>query len=224
MTVELHLLEAFERADAVVAARKRLDQQAPQRWLRGAHARAEQRGQRPRAGHERRHAVVAVGPRRVGCERRDVGLHLGVNGLAGGRDDRLVEVAEADLAGEVGQHRVATLQRGHQPVERLAEVVADVSGELLGLLEAPVEDRHDRRARRLGPLLRDEEAVARLLERRRAVQALDPVVRERAPELLDERGRQPLRVGVEGAQPRVQVLLRAGQQRRLGIGLVVAPT
>ncbi len=224
VTLELELLEALERADAVVAARERLDEQTPQGRRGVAHARGQQLRQRPRAGHELLEALVAVRSRGVGCERGHVRFDRGVSGLAGGRDHRLVEVAEAHLAREVRQHGVAAFEREHQVVEGLAEVVAYVSHELLGLLETAVEDRDDRRARRLGPLLGQEHPVARVLERGRAIEALDPVVSEGAAQPLEEAVRQPLGFGVEGAQPRVQVLLVTGQQRCVRIGLVAIAT
>ena len=43
-------------------------------------------------------------------ERGDVRLHLGVDALARGDDDRLVEVVVSHLAGEVRDDRVAALQ------------------------------------------------------------------------------------------------------------------
>ena len=96
------------------------------------------------------------------------------------QDQRLVEVAVAQLAGVVGDHRVAALGGQLEPVEHAAELVADGADELVGALQAPLEDRHHRGAGQVGALLGDEQAVARLLERGRAVEAVDAVVGERA--------------------------------------------
>jgi hypothetical protein len=131
--------------------------------VRVAHGGGQQRGQRSGAGHERSDPLVAVRARGVRGERSDVRLHVGVHALAGRSDDRLVEEAEAHVASEIGQGRIAAFYRQHERLERLAEVVAHVPSQRVDLLQAPVEDRHDRRARRGGALLRDEQAVARLL-------------------------------------------------------------
>ena len=96
------------------------------------------------------------------------------------QDQRLVEVAVAQLARLVGDHRVAALGGQLEPVEHAAELVADLADELVGALQAPLEDRHHRGAGEVGALLGDEQPVARLLERGRAVEALDAVVGERA--------------------------------------------
>ena len=71
-----------------------------------------------------------------------------------------------------------------------------------------------------GALLGEEQPVAGVLERRRALQALDAVVGERALEVRDEALGQALGLGVERAQERVQVLLRAAAApRRRAVGV-----
>jgi hypothetical protein len=70
-------------------------------------------------------------------------LRLRIDPGPGLGDDWLVEIAKADLARAIGDCRVASFERRQQPVERLAEVVPDVTGELIGLFVAPVEDRED---------------------------------------------------------------------------------
>ena len=132
-------------------------------------------------------------------------------------DQRLVVVAVAQLAGEVGDHRVAALGGQLEPVQHAAELVAGAPDELAGALQPAREDRHHGGAREVGALLGDEQPVAGLLERRRAVQALDAVVRQRALEQVDEALGQPLGLRVERAQERVQVLLRAVQQLALRV-------
>ena len=62
-------------------------------------------------------------------------------------------------------------------------------------------------ARRLG----EEQPVGGVLERGGALQALDAVVRERALQVRDVAVGQALGLGVERAQERVQVLLRAAE-------------
>ena len=64
------------------------------------------------------------------------------------QDQRLVEVAVAQLARLVGDHRVAALGGQLEPVEHAAELVADGADELVGALQAPLEDRHHRGAGR----------------------------------------------------------------------------
>ena len=91
-----------------------------------------------------------------------------------------VEVAGAQLAGVVGDHRVAALGRELEPVEHAAEAVADVADELVGALDALLEDRHHGGAGEVGAALGDEQPVAGVLERGRAVQRFHAVVRERA--------------------------------------------
>ena len=91
-------------------------------------------------------------------------LHLRVNPLPGLVDHRRVEVAEPDLAGQVGDDRVSALERNREPIEDLAELCPDMPDELVGILEPAVEDGDDRRARDLGPLLGEEQPVARLLQ------------------------------------------------------------
>ncbi len=60
-------------------------------------------------------------------------------------------------------------------------------------------------------LLGEEEAVGGVLERGRALEPLDAVVRKRAAEVHDVAVGQALGLGVERAQERVQVLLRAAE-------------
>ena len=91
----------------------------------------------------------------------EVVRHLGVRRLAAGRDHRLVEVAVAHLAREVRQHLVAALHRGLEVVEHLAEVAGHVAGQVVGELQAAVEDRHDGGALRGHALLGEGDPVAR---------------------------------------------------------------
>ena len=68
-----------------------------------------------------------------------------------------------------------------------------------------------RLARGRRALLGEEQPVGGVLERGGALQPLDPVVRERAREVREVAVGQALGVGVERAQERVQVLLRAAE-------------
>ncbi len=194
---KLDSFEALKRAHAVVAARHRLDEQIPDRRFRRAHRARQASRQRPGTLDDLLDPAVCVCSRRVVGKRDDVLLHLGVHPLASRRDHGLVEVPKADLPGQVRDHRVASIERHHQAVERFAEVVTHVAGELLGVLEPAVEDCQDRSLRRLRALLGEEQAVARLLERGGAIQRNDPVVSERAAQLLDERRGQALGLRIE---------------------------
>ena len=155
-------------------------------------------------------------------QRRDLPLDLGIHPLPSLHDHGLVEVAEADLASQVGDDRVSALERDREPVESLSELRADVPDELIGILESPVEDRHDRRARDLGALLGEEQPVAGLLQSGGPLEAVDPVVDQRPLQRGDEPRRQSLGVGVKRAQPGVQVLLRTleGFRTRLLVSVV----
>ena len=117
-------------------------------------------------------------------ERVEVGVRRGVDLGARGGDHRLVEVREAHLAREVGDDRVAALGRRGEPVEHLAEVGPATPGERVG--------RSSRRSRIASTAPRtaparcwaEEQAVAGLLQRRRAVEALDAVVAQRPAQQL----------------------------------------
>jgi hypothetical protein len=72
-----------------------------------------------------------------------------------------------------------------------------------------LEDDPDRGARRLRTLVREKQAITRRLERGRALEAVDAVVGERTLQICHETIRQALRAGIQRAQERVEVLLRA---------------
>ena len=220
--VDDRLGELPECPHAVVAAGHGLQQGALERRRRLAHAPAQQRRQRARAGHERGDPLVAIGALRILGQGGDVLLHGGVGLVAGGQDERLVEVAEAGLAREVGDHLVPALGRRGQADQRVAEVFADVARELVGLLKPAVEDGQHGGAGGPGALLGEVEAVAGGLELGRAVEARDAVVGERPAEPLHEPFGQSLGLGVERPQVGVQVFLRAAQQR-LGRVFLLAP-
>ena len=105
--------------------------------MRSVSSGASGRGQSTSASHPRRRS----GALRIGGQRREVLLHRRVGLLARGLDHRLVEVAVADLAGEVGDDGSRRSVGRDQPVEHRAELVADVADQRLGALEAAVEDR-----------------------------------------------------------------------------------
>jgi hypothetical protein len=58
-------------------------------------------------------------------------LHGGVLGLVDPGQHRFVEAMEPDLARQVGDHRVAVLRRGDEPVEALAQILASRPGQRL---------------------------------------------------------------------------------------------
>ena len=75
----------------------------------------------------------AVGAVRVLQQRGEMALELLVGLDLALQDHGLVEVAVAQLAGLVGDHRVAALGGQLEPVEHAAELVADAADELAGL-------------------------------------------------------------------------------------------
>ena len=209
MTAELDVLEALERAYAVVAARHRLDEAVTDRRPVVTHRGGQPRGQRPRAVDDRLDVLLPIGAPRVLYQCGDVLLHLGVDALGGLRDDRFVEVAQSNLTREIGDVLIPAVKSDDEPIERLTEVISDMTDQLVRRLETPIEDGQDRASRGGRPLLGKEQTVGRILERRCSFEALDAVVRERAPELADERLRQALALRVKRAQPVVEVLLGA---------------
>ena len=60
---------------------------------------------------------------------------------------------EAHLARQVGDDGVAALERDDQAIERFTEVAADVTSQLVGVFESPVEDRENRAPRSRDSLL-----------------------------------------------------------------------
>ena len=72
----------------------------------------------------------AIGPVRVLQQRGQVAIELLVGPGLALQDQRLVEIAVAQLAGLVGDHRVAALGGELEPVEHAAELVADLADEL----------------------------------------------------------------------------------------------
>jgi hypothetical protein len=214
-----HGLEALERAQAVVATRHGLDEHAPERRRGATHARDEQRREGPRARHERRNAPVAISALGVHGQRRELCFHLGVDAIVRRCDDRLVEGAVADLAREIGHHRVTALRRDNEVVEDLAEVCPG-SGERGDTVEAALEDGHDGAACRRGALLSEVEAIARLLQGGGAVEVSDPIVSERSAQKPQERLGQAGRLGLERAQPSMEMLLRAAKPLRAGVLVV----
>ena len=142
---------------------------APRSRMRAASSGASGRGQATSA----RDALVAV--RRARGRRRApsrCALHLGVDRARAPRDERLVEVAEAHLAGEVGDDRVAALDR-ERPAGR-APRGSRRRRARPGRRPARAAGRGSP-ARPRAPvaraLLGEEHPVARLLQRRRAVEA-----------------------------------------------------
>ena len=217
LAAELDVLEPLERADSVVAPGHRLDESVAHRLAVVAHRRRQSRRQRARAVDDRLDVSLTVGTRWVLDQRRDVLLHLRVDPLGRRLDDGLIEVAQANLAGEVRDVLIPAVQRDDQPVECLAEIVADVSDQLIRFLETPVEDREDRTARRVGTVLGEEQPVGRLLECALPLEAVDAVVGERPAQLVQKRLGQTLGLGIERAQPGVQVFLRTGEQLRIDV-------
>ncbi len=201
--------EALERAHAVEAARGRLEQGVPQLRRRPGHGAGDLRCERLRAGDQRGDALLALGTVRIVGQRRQRALGAGVDALLRRVDHRRVVVREADLAGEVGDDGVAAGRREDEPVERVAQVVPELAGQLGRAVEPAVEDRQHDRHRALGAALGEEEPVAGVFERGRAIQARDAVVAQRTAQQIRVVLGHALGAGVERAQERVEVLPRA---------------
>ena len=129
---------------AVVAAGHRLEHDRTGGRRVDRQAAQQQRRQRLRAVDELGHVGAALRACRVGHEGGEVLLHRLVHGVAGGAQPRFVDDAEADLAGQVGDDRVAALGGGDQGVERAAPTVVDRVA-LRALVEPALEDVDDHR-------------------------------------------------------------------------------
>ena len=113
-------------------------------------------------------------------------LHRLVHGVAGGAQPRFVDDAEANLAGQVGDDRVAALGGRDQGVQRAAPTVVDRVA-LRSLLQPAFEDVGDDRQLGTNALLRLMDPVQRLLELRRPLEVVDAVVAESAAQGVEER-------------------------------------
>ena len=148
-------------------------------------------------------------------QRGQVAGHLRVGRLARRGQRRRVAAAPADLAGELGERGLARGERGLEPVEHGA--VGAV--ERLAALQPRGQDAARRLAAGAGAPAGQEQPVGGVLQRLRALQALDAVVGERAPEVRHEALGQALGLRVERAQERVQVLLRAAERGVEAVGV-----
>ena len=220
MAVDDRLSERPKGAHAVVAAGGRLQQRAASGRLRVRHPPDERRGERLRAGDEGGQPRVAVGALGILRERLQVGVRTRIDLGPRGRDHGLVEGRESHLPREIGQDRVATVRRRGQLVEHRAEVGTGDPGAHFLLLEPTVEDREHGALHGGGPLLGQEQPVARLLQCRRAVEVLDPVMAQCRAQLLGVVVREARGLRVERAEEGMQMLLRAAHQ--LALVLIVA--
>ncbi len=94
--------------------------------------------------------VAVVGPTGEGCQ---VVVHVQVDlGTSIGKQ-RLVEVPEANLSGQVGDHRMPLLGRSHQPVEAEAELLVESVGTGWWTFEQPFEHGDHERHLSRDPLL-----------------------------------------------------------------------
>ncbi len=149
---------------------------------------------------------------------RELVAHAGEDALALLVDERLVEPAEADAAGEVADDGEAQLGRDDEAVERVAGGrVERRRRDRLG--EPALEDRG--RELHLGgrALLGEEDAEDRLLEVGRALEVGDAVVAQDAGELVAEVLREAGPVDVEALEVGVEVLARAVHEQ-LGVPLL----
>ena len=155
----------------------------------------------------------------VGGQPVQLGAHLLLAAGSRGGDQRRVEAAEPHPPGQVADHRVAHLGRGHQVVQRAQVLLADLGrkrGEPGRVREPPLQQVEHHRHVRAGPAVGEEHPVQRAGERLVAggAQVGDAVVGERGAQPGAERLGQPLGVGVAGAQVRVEVLLRVARPLR----------
>ena len=218
--VHLREVHVAQRVLAVVAAGHGLDEDVSQRGRGRADPPGQERSERLGAGDESAHPLVAIVAGGIVRQGGQVLLHLGVDPLAGLLDHRLVEVAVANGAGEVGHDGLAVLGRGHQAVEQLSQLL--IAGVDLGdPLQPPFEDPEHGGLHCGHAKLGEEDPVARLLELGGPLQVVDGVAGERLAELVDECLRQPLRLRIQGAQVGVQVLLGRADQLGLDVSRVV---
>ena len=103
---------------------------------------------------------------------------------------------------------MAQLRRNDQPVERLAQLLADGVGRLRLLEQEAVEQRRHGGQLRAGSPVGQEDPEAGLGELGASLEVLDAVVAERPDEAAAERLGDAFALGVEGPQERVEVLAR----------------
>ena len=210
----------LELADSVVAPDHRLEHGLARRRTRLGEALRDERQDRLRTVHQGGHQLRAVGGGPAAPEVVEGGFGGVLSAAAGGVEQRLVVQAVPQLAGEVVDRRLASLGLGDQPVEERPEGVS--SGrlpDLPHLVQPPLEDGEDRRDLIAQPAVRLGDAEQALLEVRRAVEAVHPVVGERPAEVAEEGGGEPLAAGVEVAQVGEEVFLAAPAVQLLGPGV-----
>ncbi len=205
--VGLHHLHHAELVLAVVPARQHLEHRLAARvpLLQALGEEPDDPlGDRDERVDPRRPVVLVVGRRECLQLGADLRHHAG----AGLVDGRLVEPAEPRAAREVSHHGVPQLGGHDEPVEDVVGLVGQRPlrrGRPQPLLQHRADDGD------VGGLLlvREEQAVHRLLEDGRALEIGDAVVRQRPGELVLEHRRQLLAVDVEALQVGVEVLSRA---------------
>jgi predicted GNAT family acetyltransferase len=161
----------------------------------------------------------AVGRRGVGREGGHLVAHPGEHAGALRVDQRLVEPAEPDAAGEVADHGEAQLGGALEPLEQVADLGRALAGRRR-LVDPPLQQRHHDLGVGRGVQLGQEDPEDRLLERGGAVEVGDAVVGEHPLQPGPERVGQPAALGVEAAQEGVEVLARAVHPQ-LGTPLLV---
>jgi hypothetical protein len=124
-------------------------------------------------------------------------------------DDRLLEVAVPDGAGQVTDGRIAQLGGDDEPVEHVGHLGPRRTGRRRHGSEPAVEQRQDGGQLVGDALLGQEEAVHRLLQGRAGLEVGDPVVQQRTGQPCAEGLREGLTLDVQGVQVGVEVLPRA---------------
>jgi len=204
--VEPGRAEVLQVAPAVVAAGEHLEEGLGL-GAGGPEALGQQADQRFGARHE---GLDALGlPVRLVAELGEQPLGLVDDLLAGLAHHRLLEEAEADGPRQVADRRVAQLGGDDEAVQHLRHLVARWTGRRLGGGQPAVEQREHGRQLVRDALLRQEDAVHRLLQLGPGVEAAHAVVQQGAAETSPEGVGQPLALEVERVQVGVEVLAGA---------------
>ncbi len=198
-----HVLEG---PDLVRTTGDDLEQRAGHR-ARSRNLLGEKVDERFRSRHERVDTLRVVRGLRMFGEIGERSAHPVVDLLARFADDRLFEVAVAQVAGDVADHWEADLCRDDHPVEILVELARD-SGFHVVAFDPAVEQRGNHRYVRLDSLEREEQTVHRLLEIVIAFEFGDVVVVECARETSTEAVGQTTDLDVERLQVSVEELTR----------------
>jgi hypothetical protein len=175
--------------------------------------------------HRRRSVARSpVRPSGVVRERVQVMVHNGVLVEGDLRQDRLVQVGEPHLAGEVGDHLMAPLGGRGEPVQPGPHRCVGEVHHRVAVTQPPFEYRHDARHELPDPAERPVHPDDRLLQFGGSIEPLDPVPAQGSRQPFPIVAGQAGPFGVEPLQVRQQVLLRAtGTGQTVGLALGSRP-